>query len=224
MFKFIDLISVNGDRHGIVMEYIKGKTLFDLAKEGNLSEQKILKYIRDIAKGLMFLHQKSEKILHRDVKPENIMVEKSTDNAILIDFGSSRTAGINNTISYTEGYTPIEQYYSLESQGDYTDVYSLAATLYVLITNHYLSNALDREKRMIKNKVDSLIPPQNFNSAISDELNDAILKGLELYPQNRPQTIAEWLQLLPQNTKNIGKNNSNKNIINNSVTLNTDNV
>ena len=91
----------------------------------------------------------------------------------------------------TQGYAPIEQYERRGDFGYYTDVYALAATLYTLLTNRVPIPANYRAEEDVK-----LSPPQKFNQKISDKVNAAILKGMELEPVNRPQTVREFRELL----------------------------
>ncbi|MEK0188593.1 GUN4 domain-containing protein, partial [Microcoleus anatoxicus] len=74
--------------------------------------------------------------------------------------------------------------------GAYTDVYSLAATLYVMLTGKLPFPSQFRKQNI------PLIPPKQHNNKISDRVNAAIMKGMELEPQNRPQSVQEWLDLV----------------------------
>ena len=212
-----------GQLYCIVMEYIEGDNLLDvITKQGILPEQKALNYIGQIANALTVIHSKN--ILHRDIKPENIMLRKNSEEVILIDFGIAREFIPNQTNSFTQfdtpGYTPIEQYLRKHKPGEYTDIYALAATLYVLLTNSPLPNSIDRyhtqlaihkthlpkQARFVlklifklmgkQAKYDLLVEPKQINKKISDRLNNAILKGMEIQPEDRPQTVQEWLALL----------------------------
>ncbi|MGK7884615.1 MAG: GUN4 domain-containing protein [Crocosphaera sp.] len=174
----------------MVMEYIKGDDLaVNLQKNGVFNEANALPIIQQIGEALSYIH--SMGFLHRDVKPNNILLSENT--AKLIDFGIARefTAGETRThTNYrTDGYAPPEQYEERAKRDVYTDVYALAATLYNLLTDEVPIPAQFR-------KYATLPPPQKFNNKISDRTNDAILKGMELQPENRPQTIQEFLDLL----------------------------
>ncbi len=180
----------------LVVEYIEGKNLKQLLdKKGSfLSEEEALSYVQQIGKALAVLHKKN--VLHRDIKPENIMVCKKTDNAVLIDFGIARefTPEItqSHTVMFTDPYAPSEQLRRRDKRGYYTDIYSLAATLYHLLTKQCPTSAHDR------NLGEPLKEPQEINPNISDRVNQAILWGMELKPSNRPRTVEHWLEnLLP---------------------------
>jgi serine/threonine protein kinase len=182
----------------IVMEHIDGDDLAAYvenytAENGYLSETEALRYIDQIGQALECVHER--KLLHRDVKPNNILLRRESKEAVLIDFGLAREFQPGKirsmTAMITEGYAPIEQYERRGDFGYYTDVYALAATLYSLLTNRVPIPANYRAEEDVK-----LSPPQKFNQNISDKVNAAILKGMELEPVNRPQTVREFRELL----------------------------
>jgi serine/threonine protein kinase len=113
----------------------------------------------------------------------------------LIDFGLARqvtTPGKlrTNSNSGTECYAPLELLEKRAELGSYTDVYSLAATLYVMLTGQLPFPSQFRKQNI------PLTAPKQHNDKISDRVNAAIIKGMELEPQNRPQSVQEWLDLV----------------------------
>ena len=181
----------------MVMEYLAG---YSLAKRPQkiMVEEDALRYIQQIADALSYVH--GQGVIHRDVKPGNIMICDRSGNseAILIDFGLALDINHDLTTARTqeasEGYAPIELYSSTGQKDNIspaTDVYSLAATLYNLLTGIKPASA-------VKLKIDnlSIVAPQDFNSQISDRTNEAILSGLKLEPENRPESIQVWLDSL----------------------------
>jgi serine/threonine protein kinase len=196
----------------IVMEYIDGENLGNLVSDrGVLEESTALAYIQQIGEALTLVH--GQGILHRDVKPENIIKRKNQDQVVLIDFGIAREFTFNQPDSHTQflsdGFAPPEQYFHKQERGDYTDVYALAATLYVLLTgydsqgHHHLPGALDRGNQKINSGRDLLQNPQKINPNISDTVRKAILKGMELDYKKRPQTVEKWLALLQPQTQPV---------------------
>ena len=178
----------------LVMEYIAGENLAQyLDDRGVLSEEEALRIVRQIGEALTAVH--SQGFLHRDVKPLNILLRQDTRDAVLIDFGLARefTSGIaqTHTNQKTERFAPVEQYEKKAERGAYTDVYALAATLYVLLTGELPVPAKFRQEANIP-----LTPPKQHNPRISDRVSEAILKGMALQPKDRPQTVREWLKLL----------------------------
>ena len=186
-----DIFEENGTAY-YVMEYVEGGSLNDLVKDGTpLSEPVAVEYVKQIASALHYIHK--EKILHLDVKPANILM-RDTDDVVLIDFGiskhydeeghqtSSSPAGIS------KGYAPLEQYnQGLQTFTPATDVYSLAATLYKLLTGQTPPEA------SIINE-DGLPPlPVSWSA----DLRKAVEKGMAPRKKDRVQTIEEFLTLLP---------------------------
>ena len=178
-----------GDIWGMVMEYIEGEELGNL---GILSESQALEYIQQIGEALTVVHQNG--ILHRDVTPKNILVRNNKSEAVLIDFGIARDFTPNliqtHTTYKTPFYAPPEQYNPRAKRGPFMDVYSLAATLYKLLTGKEPEASVSRAVGC------PLAEPKEINSNISDRVNKAILKGLELQSENRPQSVQDWLELL----------------------------
>ncbi|MEG4285312.1 serine/threonine-protein kinase [Microcoleus sp. A006_D1] len=183
-----------GDFNCMVMELIDGIDLATHLKEnGVLSEQKALSMIQQLGDALTCVHKQN--LTHRDVKPENIMLRKRGMEAVLIDFGLARQATLSgklmtNSSRGTEHYAPIELAEQRPQLGAYTDVYSLAATLYNMLTDH---KPIPSQGRKI---IDPFIQPKQYDNKISDRVNAAIIKGMELEPQNRPQSVQEWLDLV----------------------------
>ncbi|MDJ0728622.1 MAG: serine/threonine-protein kinase [Crocosphaera sp.] len=178
----------------LVMDFIRGQTLMEIIKnQGRLSEAQCLIYIRQIGKALETIHQ--AKMVHRDTHPGNIMIQDG--EAILIDFGIAKNI-IPATHSITSNaanpsFAPYEQIYRGSKEREYTiDVYTLAATFYYAVTAKRPTPSMQR-------KLDDksiLIPPQQINGQLSEHINEAILEGMALEKEDRPQSMSAWLQLL----------------------------
>ena len=123
-----------------VMDYIDGESLNEIVRrEGPMIEERAVKYIRQVGEALEYIH--SRNMTHFDVKPANIMLRRSDDVPVLIDFGLSKqydnkgdaTSTIMNAVS--PGYSPIEMYnlHGTKSFSPKIDIYSLGATMYFLI-------------------------------------------------------------------------------------------
>ena len=194
IIRVFDVFEDNGTAY-YVMDYIEGNNLSDIVKgKGRLSEPLALKYIRQVANALNYLHQK--KLLHLDVKPANILLDKNTGNAILIDFGVSKQYDQDGQQTSTtppaisKGYSPVEQYAqgsNVKTFSPATDIYSLAATLYKLVTGN-----TPPESNLLLNE-DEQLPP--YPSNVSETTRNAIAECLQTR-KKRPQSISEFLQLL----------------------------
>lgn len=197
----IDNYFIDGDLPCIAMEYVAGEDLWKLVeKRGILWETEALNYIRKVAEAVIVVHEKG--LLHRDIKPQNIMVRDNFD-AVLIDFGLARgfipDRTQQMTLGLTHGFAPPEQYGEIGRFAEYTDVYALAATLYYLLTKTPPTPAFMRASNY------PLKPPFQINPNISDAVHRTILQGMEMDATKRPQSVQKWLAMLPQSPGNRGQ-------------------
>jgi len=176
----------------IIMEYIKGCSLkYMLDEEGVLPENKVLKYIHQIGNALDFVHNKN--IVHLDIKPSNILIGRD-DNARLIDFGVSKRYDIEEqetsttTLTLSKGFASIEQYddEGTQSFSPCPDIYSLGATMYNLLTGVIPIESILRATK-------TMLPPSSYNSNLTQKTEEAILKAMEVKPENRFQLMKEML-------------------------------
>ena len=175
-----------------VMEYVEGGSLSDVVKRGGaVAEGVAIKYIRDIASALGYIH--SQKINHLDVKPGNILLRPKEDQTILIDFGLAKhydTGGEQTSstpVGISHGYAPIEQYKSggVSSFSPATDIYGLGATLYYLVTGTVPPSATDMGREGVE-------VPSNLSLGVQR----AIKKAMNYWREDRPQSIDDFLKLL----------------------------
>ena len=199
--KVSDFFSIE-KRDYLVMDYVPGKDLRTLLMEARkqkrfLPEEDVLNWGGQLMDALYFLHSQQPPIVHRDIKPSNI---KLTPSGLvkLVDFGLVKVLAPNEvTITVIQGqgtalYTPLEQYGGDGAHTDIrSDVYSLGATLYHLLTNEPPTEARNRFL-----KPDSLIPPRQINPDISIRTERALLRAMCLHPDERPQNIEELRQYI----------------------------
>ena len=187
-----DVFEENGTAY-FVMDYIDGRSLAEIVKaEGPMSEARALGYIRQVCAALQYVH--SQNRLHLDIKPNNIMVT-GNDRAILIDFGVSKqydeASGENTStlLGCTPGYAPPEQMsQNIKHFYPATDVYSLGATLYDLLTGEAPPDAAKRTS-----EEEELQP---LSQAISAPTRAAVYAALELSKKKRPQSVAAFATML----------------------------
>lgn len=185
--RVIDVFEENETSY-IVMPFIEGKTLESIVeKNGPLEYGLAVNYLGQIASAVGYIH--SRNILHRDIKPDNIMIT-ADNHAILIDFGSAREfvqdKTQHQTSILTKGYAPIEQYSSNSRKGTYTDIYSLGAVFYYVLTG---TKPMDATERLSE----AMPEPKQINPQINEDVNRTILKAMQLKHENRHQTIDEFM-------------------------------
>ncbi len=181
----------------LVMDYVPGKTLDKIVLPDNpLSETTAIAYIRQVGEALKVVHNNG--LLHRDVKPQNLILRQDNQKIILIDFGLSRNVSWGSVQTHTnfvsDGYAPIEQYLLKTKRTPATDIYGLAATLYTLVTAQIPVAATLRHRLPLES-------PQKIRPELSEHLCLAIMKGMELELEERPTSVNEWLNLLPETVK-----------------------
>ena len=171
-----------------VMNFIDGVTLKQLVKENGKLDYNVVKAIfLDVGTGLIQVH--SMGVFHRDIKPDNIMLEAATGNAKIIDFGNAenikRESGQEHYRMLTEYFAPPEQYKADSEQGTFTDVYAFASTIFYALTGNYLPKPQDRYESGENINLEQV----GFPKKVSDALN----KALRLDYKERTQTIYELL-------------------------------
>jgi len=211
-----DVLEANG-RFYLVMQLIEGQDLLQLLKDriasrhmanvgeqephqatqGPCSEQEVLAWTFPIMDILQELHRRNPAVIHRDIKPANIILTPN-QTTVLVDFGltklydarSNGTQTLGRAVS--EGFSPIEQYTG--RTGPQADIYALAATMYLLLTNRLPPSAVTRSMH------DELIAPRRFNPTLSLAVERALLKALAVQADQRYQTMREFAQALREPT------------------------
>ena len=186
----IDIFEENGTAY-YVMEYLSGGSLSGMVGCTALPQEAALRYIRQVAAALGYVH--SQRMMHLDIKPANILID-SEDNAVLIDFGLSKqydSAGQQTSttpVGISHGYAPLEQYKQggVEQFTPATDIYSLGATLYKLVTGVTPPDASDIMNMGLP----------SFSPMVSSAVQNAIIKAMQPVVKTRPQSVKEFLALL----------------------------
>ncbi|MGB8645461.1 MAG: protein kinase [Anaerolineae bacterium] len=183
--RYFDAFEADGNGY-LVMEFVPGQSLDQVLEkyQGGLIESQVLGYALQLCDALIFLHGQNPPILHRDIKPDNVRL--TPEGLIkLVDFGLVKQATESSKSSQragTMGYAPIEQY---GMGGQHTsvrsDIYSLGATLYHLLTGQRPPAATDR----LSSPTDLLQNPRQLNPRLSSHVSDAIMLALKPLPQER---------------------------------------
>ena len=177
------------------MEYVDGVTLRDIVHtEGPMPTQRAIEVIADACQALNFSHQHG--IIHRDVKPANIMISK-TGAVKVMDFGIARAlADAGNPVTQTAAVIGTAQYLSPEQARGVkvdarSDVYSLGCVLYEILTGEPPFVGDSPVAVAYQHVREDPVPPSERHSGISPELDAVVLKALAKNPENRYQTAAE---------------------------------
>jgi serine/threonine protein kinase/beta-lactam-binding protein with PASTA domain len=179
----------------IVMEYVDGVTLRDIVHtDGPMPPRRALEVIADACQALNFSHQHG--IIHRDVKPANIMISK-TGAVKVMDFGIARAiADTANPVTQTSAVIGTAQYLSPEqARGERvdarSDVYSLGCVLYEVLTGQPPFIGDTPVSVAYQHVREDPVPPSQKHPGISPDLDAVVLKALAKNPDNRYQTAAE---------------------------------
>ena len=219
--KIYDIFEENGTAY-YVMPFFEGGSLADkVKKSGPMPEQDAIGYIMQIGNALDYLHKQN--ILHLDVKPSNVLLNAS-GQVVLIDFGISKhydnegSQTSTTPVGISRGYAPIEQY----QQGDIakftpaTDIYSLGATFYFLLTGQTPPDASEINEEGLP----------KIMASITDKSLSAIEKALSPRRKDRPQEVNEFLsrlntnELISPETKGIPLGKANTHSMDESTILN----
>ena len=179
----------------IVMEYVDGVTLRDIVRnDGPMGQQQAVEVIADACEALNFSHQNG--IIHRDVKPANIMISKAGAVKVM-DFGIARAlADTGNRLTRTSAVIGTAQYLSPEqASGENvdarSDVYSLGCVLYEMLTGKPPFTGDSPVSVAYQHVRKDPVRPSKRNDAVTTELDAVVLKALAKNPENRYQTAAD---------------------------------
>lgn len=188
-----DIFEENGTAY-YVMDYLSGGSLSDLVqRDGVLAEATALGYIRQVADSLSYIHARN--INHLDIKPSNVLID-GNGNAVVIDFGLSKrydeTGSQTSTtpVGISHGFAPLEQYQpgGVSTFSPTTDIYSLGATLYKLLSGQTPPNAtalLDADLDLSR-------------LSASPSTKAAIAAAMQPKRKGRPQTVEAFIAMLDE--------------------------
>ncbi len=183
--------SISGTAY-IVMEYLEGISLRDyiIQNGGKVDTEFAIHITEGVCSALRSLHE--DKIVHRDVAPDNIFICKGAERKIkLMDLGAARLTemsdeGLDRVMK--PGFSPPEQYDKNGDIGPWTDIYALGATLYAMLTG---AKPEESTNRKITDKTPS---PHMVNPAIDENLSNAVMKAMAIEPHMRFKNVDEFLE------------------------------
>jgi serine/threonine protein kinase len=188
----IDFFS-EGDGQFLVMQYIPGDDLGALLERNGrpFPTETVMRWADHILGALEYLHGHEPPIVHRDIKPANIKLTPQGE-VILLDFGLSKgsaadlsmAAGGASVAGYTPHFAPLEQIRGAGTNPR-SDLYSLAATLYVLLTGRRPPDALERASAQLGGRPDPLVPITQLNPSVPPAVANALHSALSQMPEHR---------------------------------------
>lgn len=175
--------------HFFSMRYIEGQSLNDLLKDGSIDGRRAAAYLEPVARAVHEAHQHG--ILHRDIKPQNILIDAKTDRALVVDFGLAKLAeGAEQMteagdVMGTPPYMPPEQAVDSSQVTAKSDVYALGATLYHAVTGRppFQATSVLETIRMVADLPP--LSPRQIDPRIDRDLETICLKCLEKNPSRR---------------------------------------
>ncbi len=186
----------------LVLEYVEGSTLADkIAREGRVPADQALKIVLQISEALAAVHNMG--IVHRDVKPGNILLTADGRRAKLADLGLALVVGpgrgngaavaLRETVVGTAAYIAPEQALSAPAIDHRADIYSLGATLYHALTGKLPFTGRSRIEVLLKHTQEAPVPPDQVVPELGPNLAAVVLKMMAKDPAARPQTYPELL-------------------------------
>ena len=190
----------NTNRHPfIVMEYVNGKLLRDLLHERRLTLQETIDFETGVLTALEFSHRAG--IIHRDIKSANVMITE-TGQVKVMDFGIARAISENSaTVAHTSGIVGTAQYFSPEqAKGESvdarTDLYSAGVLLYEMLAGRPPFKGESAVSVAYQHVSEAVVPPSEFDSSISPELDSVVIRALAKDRNERFQSAEEFREHL----------------------------
>ncbi|MCM1155994.1 MAG: protein kinase [Roseburia sp.] len=187
-----DFFEENGTAY-IVMEYLDGMNLKSYVKAngGKVEITSLLRSLEPVMASLSKVHEYG--LIHRDISPDNIMLLPGGAMKLL-DFGAARDYASEDekslSVMLKPGYAPEEQYRTKGKQGPWSDVYAFAATIYKCVTGVTPPESMERMRQ------DELKRPSELGIFMNPQMENALLKGMEVYAEKRYQSMAEFMNAL----------------------------
>ncbi|QDT56246.1 Serine/threonine-protein kinase PknB [Caulifigura coniformis] len=190
-------VGMVGELMYFAMRFVDGRSLNELVKQGPLENRQAATWMAGVARGVAEAHRCG--ILHRDLKPHNVMIDARTDQPMVADFGLAKLLDTDDQLTKTgetigtPSYMPPEQISDASNVDARGDVYSLGATLYHLLSGRPPFQAANTLGTMRQVLYDEAVPPKRLNSLVDADLETISLKCLQKEPVRRYQSAREFL-------------------------------
>ena len=187
----------------MALDFVQGRDFLDIIEEerGSISPADIKRILLQLLDAVSYIHERD--VLHRDISPDNILLDTS-GNPVLIDFGAAREVATRASRALSamhivkDGYSPQEFYIANGVQSASSDLYSLAATFYHLITGKAPPNSQLRLAALAADEPDPYVPIPPRSAGYDHFFLGAIDKALAVFPKHRMQSAAEWIEEIDQ--------------------------
>lgn len=179
-----------------VMPYVEGRSLADYLKNNGVMDERTLRPIlMQMLDALKYLHTQNPMILHRDIKPGNVLLH-ADGVPVLIDFGMARElmGEKSQTVIESAGFTPIEQMQSHGKIGPWSDIYALGGLMYNMVSGRVPLRSTDRIGE--EDSLPRLADDPECLRRCSREFLSSIDKALGVWPMHRWQSAEEWMNML----------------------------
>jgi serine/threonine protein kinase len=181
----------------LVMEFIPGDDLGRMLELGRtFPPAEVLGWADQILDALEYLHGLRPPVLHRDIKPSNLKLV-SPGHVVLLDFGFAKGSagqmtgtGGASLLGYSPAYSPLEQMQGTGTD-ERSDLYSLGATLYHLLTGVSPPDALSRATAVVNGRPDPLLPPHRIGQGVGGSVSAALMRAMALDIDGRPRAASE---------------------------------
>ncbi|MET0752908.1 MAG: protein kinase, partial [Pyrinomonadaceae bacterium] len=204
---------VDGNGQFLVMEYIDGEDLSEMMEhEGKVYPLKdVLNWADQLLDALEYLHTQEMPVIHRDIKPQNLKLN-SRGQIILLDFGLAKGNPTNpesataakSVFGYSRNYASLEQIQGTGTDPR-SDLYSLSATLYHLLTGVPPADALTRAMNVLSDKEDPLVAMSTINADIPEQIAEVLHKSMALNSNQRPISAQAMRALLWESQESVAE-------------------
>lgn len=190
----------------MALDFVNGLDLLDIIQHdpGRLTPEVVKSILKKTLEAVVYMHESN--MLHRDISPDNILITENNE-PVLIDFGAAREVtnkashALSTIDSVKEGYSPLEFYSKGAEQTHASDIYSLGASFYHVLTGVAPPDSLTRLSAVAGDEVDPLEPISMDIPGYDRFFLSAIDRAMALFPKDRPQSTKLWLEQVDEDRR-----------------------